>query len=83
MSNCLDKILLTQYIRSVMSNCLDRILLNESWKMLLSELWTGTNSKYLQMTISVFFNHFLTMPHFDALKICYSGKHCEKRRNCL
>ena len=23
------------------------------------------------------------MPHFDTLKIYSSGKHCEKRRNCL
>ena len=25
--------------------------------------------------------YFHTMPHFDALKIYSSGKHCEKRRN--
>ena len=31
----------------------------------------------------VFLTHYHTMPHFDALKICNSGKHCEKRRNCL
>ena len=24
-----------------------------------------------------------TIPHFDALKICSRGKHCEKKRNCL
>ena len=27
--------------------------------------------------------HYRTMPHFDALKICSSGKHCDKRRNCM
>ena len=27
--------------------------------------------------------HYLTMPHFDALKIYSCWKHCEKRRNCL
>ena len=25
--------------------------------------------------------HYHTAPHFDALKICSCGKHCEKRRN--
>ena len=27
--------------------------------------------------------HYHTMPHFDALMRYSSGKHCEKRRNCL
>ena len=27
--------------------------------------------------------HYHTMPHFDALTIYSSGKHCEKKRNCL
>ena len=27
--------------------------------------------------------NYHTMPHFEALKIHSSGKHCEKSRNCL
>ena len=28
-------------------------------------------------------SHYHTIPHFDALKIYSSGKHCKKRRNCM
>ena len=31
----------------------------------------------------MFLTHYHTIPHFDTLKICSCGKHCEKRRNCL
>ena len=39
-------------------------------------------SACIQLTL-VYFSHYRTMPHFEALKICSSAKHCEKMRNCL
>ena len=27
--------------------------------------------------------HYHTIPHFEALEIYRSGKHCEKKRNCF
>ena len=39
-------------------------------------------SACIQLTL-VYLSHYCTMPHFEALKICSSAKHCEKMRNCL
>ena len=49
--------------------------------------WVSTTAKEYKVSIvSVFdtaLTYYLTMLHFEALKIYSSGKHCEKRRNCL
>ena len=38
---------------------------------------------YFVNSIDQGLTHYHKIPHFDALKIYSSGKHCEKRRNCL
>ena len=47
--------------------------------------WVSTTAKEYKVSIvSVFaLTYYLLMLHFEALKIYSSGKHCEKRINCL
>ena len=41
------------------------------------------NESHQATFINLVLTHYLTMPHFDTLRIYSCGKNYEKRRNCL